>query len=385
VGAAAQVEQLPRLMTAEPDIAILDLAASALDTAVVIHQVREMCPRCEVILTAAPEVQFDLSDAVMAGARGLIRKPISSTQLLGIIYRVFEAEQIKRYHLEHRAKPGERGLSGEIIAIYSPKGGVGCTTIASNLALALTGQSKVALVDFDLQFGDVDVLLDLHSSHGVHELMRSTDDLDSSILDAVMVKHRSGLSVLLPPPTLDHVEQLTPEGLIAVLKALRKNYDLVIVDTWHAIEDITLAVMDLANTILIVTTPEIPALRDTRRLLEMIEKRPESRNKTQVVINRYPSKSSVSIINIERSLGMKCTATIPSDGVLITGAVNEGVAFIQVQSEATNNLKQLASDLAHRQSTRLSAPQATKQQVKKRSFSPFKRTHGAQGVESPAN
>jgi pilus assembly protein CpaE len=212
--------------------------------------------------------------------------------------------------------------------------------------------------------------------------MRSTDDLDPSILDAVMVKHRSGVSVLLPPPTLDMVEQLTPEGLIAVLKALRKNYDFVIVDTWHAIEDITLAIMDLANTLLIITTPEIPALRDTRRLLDMVEKRPEARNKTQIIVNRYPSKSAVSLAHIERSLMLKPTGTIPSDGTLITGAVNEGVSFLNVQSDAGNNLKQIAVMLAQHHRARAAHATGETVQPKKRTFTPFKRTQSAETAQT---
>src|SRR5438552_10066907 len=161
-----------------------------------------------------------------------------------------------------------------------------------------------------------------------------------------MLKHQSGLNVLLPPPTLDQIELLTPEGLIAVLKALRKIYDYVVVDTWRAIEDITLAVMDLSNVLLLVTTPEIPAVRDTKRIVDILQARPGYTGKVQVVVNRYPSKSAIDLQQIERSLGLKPLTTIPSDGLVITDAINEGVSFLTKPSEAANSLGHLAAILA---------------------------------------
>jgi pilus assembly protein CpaE len=225
---------------------------------------------------------------------------------------------------------------------------VGCTTIASNLAIALAtiSKSKVALVDFSLQFGDVAVLLNLHSNHGIHELMRNVDDLDADILDNVMVAHSSGVKVLLPPPNLDLVEEVATEGMTAVIKSLRRFYDFVVVDTWHSIEDATLAVMDLSSTLLLVTTPEVPSLRNTRRLLDLIRERPDLRGKVQIVVNRYPSKSAVGMREIEHSLGVKPVGTIPSDGHLITTAINEGVSFLSRPSAAATNLTQLATYLA---------------------------------------
>src|SRR5438067_6620290 len=246
-GVAGEVLELGRFLPADPDIVLLGAGHASADVPAMVREARGILPRCDVILIAGPESKFDLSEAMLAGVRGVVPKPVAPDQLMKTVHNVFETEQAKQRHLQEAEAAGTEH-TGQIITLYSPKGGVGCTTIATTLALALQGetQARVALVDFDLQFGDVDVLLDLRTGHGVHELMRSTDELDASILEAVMLKHQSGLNVLLPPPTLDQIELLTPEGLIAVLKALRKIYDYVVVDTWRAIEDITLAVMDLS-------------------------------------------------------------------------------------------------------------------------------------------
>jgi pilus assembly protein CpaE len=358
-GAVREPIELNRYMSAEPDVVLLDVGNEPTEVPAIIRQVHDISPRCQVVLTTAPDVQFDLARAMLAGARGLVTKPISPGELLGVIHDVYEAEQLRLRRIEDYTKSSaSQGRGGEIITIFSPKGGVGCTTIACNLAIALgtVTRAKVALVDFSLQFGDVAVLLNLHSTHGVHELMRNLDDIDTNILDDVMVKHSSGIRVLLPPPTLDLVEEVATDGIVAVLKALRKHYDYIVVDTWHSIEDATLAILDLSSSVLLVTTPEVPALRSTRRLLDLIRERPDLKGKAQIVLNRYPSKSAVAMKEIESSLGLKPISTIPSEGTLITLAVNEGVSFVTKSSPAANSIMQLANTLAQPRMARDTKP-----------------------------
>jgi pilus assembly protein CpaE len=162
---------------------------------------------------------------------------------------------------------------------------------------------------------------------------------------------------------------------VAVLKALRKNYDYVVVDTWHSIEDATLAVIDLSNELLLVTTPEVPALRNTRRLLDLVRERTDLRGKVQIVVNRFPSKSAVGMKEIEHSLGLKPIGTIPSDGALITSAVNEGVSFLSKPSGASNSVTMLATTLAQPRMARDKRMPPAKEE-KKRQSGLFRRAEG---------
>lgn len=346
VGAVPSVAQLPDLMAAYPDIVLLDAGNLGDGLADILHQVHDHSPQCQVILMAVPGGPVDLGRAMRAGARGLINKPIVPTELLDYVLDVYDAEQRRFSRIEEVAKSrATQGRAGEVITVFSAKGGVGCTVLASNLAIALATntRARVALVDFSLQFGDIAVLLNLRSAHGVHELMRSIDELDNSILDDVMVQHSSGVRVLLPPPRLDQVEEVDTAGMVAILKALRKYYDFVVVDTWHSVEEATIAIIEQSGVLLAVTTPEVPSLRNTKRLLDMLRERPDLRGKVQVIVNRFPSKSAVEMKDIESSLGVKPMATIASDGTAVTASVNQGFAVVTKKGLATQSINQLAN------------------------------------------
>lgn len=357
VGMAKRWDEIPHMMNSEPDIVLLDIGADGEHVPRTIHDILVQGPKCQVILTGLRDSQLNLLKSMQAGARGLVHKPISQEELITTIEEVYQTEQTRLQRIEAQTKAKvTQGRAGEVITIFSPKGGVGCTVVATHLAVALAGieKSKVALVDFDLQFGDVAVHLDLRSSHGVHELMRSIDDLDGSILSDVMVHHTpSDVRVLLPPATLEQVEDVETEGLSAVVRALSKYYDYVVVDTWHAIEDATVSLIDLSTVLLVVTTPEVPALRSTRRFLDFIRERPDRRSKIQVVVNRYPSKGAVAMPEIEKSLGIKPMGAIPSDGRLMTSAINEGITLLNKPGAVTSSLKSIAMTIAQPRLARL--------------------------------
>jgi pilus assembly protein CpaE len=366
VGVAKRLDEVAHIMGSEPDIVLYDVTNDTARMGDIISQIHDISPRCQVILTAAPATEIDLVKAMQIGARGLLRKPLTSDELMTAIFDVFHSEIRRLHRIEEQTKARvTQGRAGEVIVVFSPKGGVGCTVISTHLALALTdANTRVALVDFDLQFGDVAVHLNLHSSHGVHELMRSIDDLDGAILDDVMVKHASGVRVLMPPATLDQVEDVETEGMLAVVKALRKLNDFVVVDMWHAIEEATLALMDQANVLLVVTTPEVPALRSTRRFLDYIRERPDLRTKVHLVVNRYPSKGAVDIKEVERSLGIRADGTIPSDGRLVTAAINEGTGFLSTRNVAAANMRQLAATIAQSRLLKMQRSNNGKQPVR---------------------
>jgi pilus assembly protein CpaE len=351
VATMSERSQLSVVLDSEPDVILLSTTVEPHEPATLVKQLLELSPQTQVVLVTEPNDAIDLRRTMLAGARAVLQKPLAGDDLRHTVREVWESDVARRQRMDERARQRQAKVThGQIITLFSPKGGVGCTLVATNLAIALqrATQKRVALVDYSLQFGTIGSLLNVQSIHNLSELVPHYEGIDSTILDNVMVKHGSGVHVLLPPATLEQVEQVTTESLLGILEGLRSHFDYVVVDTWHAIEEATLAVMGMSDTVLLVTTPEVPALHTTRRFLDMIKDHPEVRGKPRLVVNRHPSKGGVDLGELERSLGMPALATLPSDGQVMTLATNEGIPVLEknLNSVAGRSLTRLAELLA---------------------------------------
>jgi pilus assembly protein CpaE len=248
-----------------------------------------------------------------------------------------------------------------VIAIYSPKGGVGCTTIATNLAIALAQRSRrpVAIVDLDLQFGDVGIALDLRSANSIVDLLDHVDAIDDALVDEVFVKHRSGVRALLAPENLALVETIDPDRVISTIDQLRDHFRFVVCDLWSSFEELTLAALRTADRVVLVTTPELPALKNIRRVINATAPL-LSEERTLVVLNRYPGKVGLPLADIERGLARTVAVTIPSEGVGITEAINQGISLFDARARvgvrASRGIERLAQLIA-KPPERKAAPQ----------------------------
>ncbi|HUS14216.1 MAG TPA: hypothetical protein VM536_04265, partial [Chloroflexia bacterium] len=154
--------------------------------------------------------------------------------------------------------------------------------------------------------------------------------------------------VLLPPATLEELEDVTTENLLDILDGVRRRFDYTVVDIWHTVEDATLAIMEAADQLLLVTTPEAPAIDSLRRFLGMVKDQPHLRPKMKLVVNRYPSSGGLDLGEIENRLGLHSVATVPSDGEGINVAINVGLSVGQktIAGVSGPKLRALAEALA---------------------------------------
>jgi pilus assembly protein CpaE len=225
--------------------------------------------------------------------------------------------------------------------VYSPKGGTGCTTVASNLSLALqelsASERDVALVDGNLQFGDVGVMLDLRPDRSVADLTERIDELDTDLLSSVMSTHGSGVQVLLAPPRPEAAESLlartsSEDGgrppIATILRMLRDSYDVIVADTWSWIDDLTLMLFDAASLIVLVVTPDIPAVKSARLFLELANKLDYPMENILLVVNGADRRGGLQSGQIEKAM-MPITAQIPFDERAALGAANRGVPVIE--------------------------------------------------------
>ncbi|HUS13668.1 MAG TPA: AAA family ATPase [Chloroflexia bacterium] len=332
---ANERSQVLSMLDLEADIFLLSANIEPRDTTTLVKQLLELAPRAQVLLITDDTDPADMRRAVLAGARGILHKPVNGDELLATIHEVFESDAVRRQRMDELATQRRaRAKRGRVITVFSPKGGAGCTLLACNVAIALAQltRKRVALVDYSLQFGNIGTMLNIQSIHNVVELAPHHMDIDQAILDNVMVLHPSGVKVLLPPSTLDQVEQVSTESLVGILDGIRNHFDYIVVDTFHSIEETTIAILEFADILLLVTTPEVPALNTVRRFLDSLRNYPQLRHKAQLVVNRHPSKGGVALSEIAQSLGLQPVATVPSDGNHITNAINEGLSMLQLNN-----------------------------------------------------
>lgn len=239
---------------------------------------------------------------------------------------------------------------GQLIVVYSPKGGVGRTFVATNLAVGLARYYgvDVALLDAHLWFGDVGVMLDLRSPKTFASLVDATDQLDLDALREVLVPHPSGVKVLLAPGPME-VETIPPGLPARVASAYRTLFDYVVVDTSSALTDHTVELLDIADRILLLTTPEMSAIHNLVELLRLAPIVGWS-HKVSLVVNR--ANTSMDIGQVEKALQMPVDATIISAGPRVVETTNQGQPIVLLdppdEEPITRDLHRLIAHFAGR-------------------------------------
>jgi pilus assembly protein CpaE len=327
---------LDAVATYRPALALVDVAHAGTDVAAAVRSVLTAAPECCVVVTGTDASPAVISRAVSAGARTFILRPFTGPELI-VTMREAHANLAEIRRIQRGEHP-DRRERGALVAVYSPKGGVGCTTIATNLAVALARRTKkpVAIIDLDLQFGDVGVALDLRGANSIVDLVEHVDSIDATLIDEIFVRHESGIRALVAPDNIAAVDSVDARRVIEALDLLREHFGYIVCDLWSNLDDLTLSVLRAADRIALVTTPELPALKNLRRAITATEPLLLD-ERTQVVLNRHPGKVGVSLADVERNLGRRVSATIPSEGIGMTDAINQGISFFDSRARVRSS------------------------------------------------
>lgn len=315
-------EVLARPAAACAHVLVLDISVTP-EPAAAVRQLLGHCKESVIIVTGTDAPAATISKAVGAGARGFLLEPYEPHDLVATIQAAYETA---RAYGTVRAGRGTT-RAGRLLCVYSPKGGVGCTTIATNLAVALANRgNSVALIDLSLQFGDVGSVLDLTGVNSIVELL-GHDQITDEMVNEAFALHSSGVQVLLAPKDLAVVETIDPEDVVTLVEKLAGRFDYVVCDLWSSLEELSMQVMEAADRVLMVTTPELPALHSVQRVITSTRDRLRLDERCLLIGNRMPGRVGLSVAEISRAFGREFAVTIPSEGAGITEAINRGLSL----------------------------------------------------------
>ncbi len=316
-----------------PDVVLMDINMPDMDGIAATEALLSQVPEAQVIMMSVQGEQDYLRRAMLAGAREFLPKPIGAEELYSAIRHVYRlATTQRRYVTTLPQGPGgdDQGAQGQIIAVFSPKGGTGTSSIACNLAVAmrlLTGK-KVALVDGNLTFGDVGVIMNLVSSKTIADLVNRISELDRDLLNDVMATHATQVKVLLAPPNPQTGELVTSDHLRTILETMKKEFEYVIVDTQASFQDRALAALDLADRIVALMTLELPCIKNIKLFLEVADLLEYPKEKTVLVLNKADNRLGMRVENVEANIQYKVALQIANAGHEMTLAINQGVPLV---------------------------------------------------------
>ncbi len=336
VGMAATGEEgIELARKLRPDIVLMDINLPGMDGITATEIISREVPETQVIMISVQGEPAYLRRAMLAGAREFLIKPFSTDELISAIRRVYELGKTRPVAAPARpAAPAEKPEKlGRVISAYSPKGGAGTSAIAANLAIALSSGSRVAIVDLSLQFGGQDVIFNLQPRRHIADLASENIQLDEETVTGAMLAHPSGVKILLAPPRPELADLITPELIKGVLSVLRKSFDYVIVDCPSFLDDKTIAALEESDLILLVTTPELTAIKGVKQFFQLLEagaiKHPASN--VILVLNRDDRRSGISARDIQASLKHPVEAVIPNDEGRVLFSVNRGVPLYSME------------------------------------------------------
>jgi pilus assembly protein CpaE len=284
-----------------------------------------------------------LQQALRAGVRDVVASPADSGQLLEAVERASENLSLVA-PVKTRADGGQ---AGRLISVFSTKGGAGKSVVASNLAVILARQTDqpVALVDADLQFGDVAVMMKLTPQHTIVDAVAAIHRLDAPLLQSLLVRHDpSGLYVLPAPVEPAFADQVSGADMVRIVKILQSFCAYVVIDTPAHFNDVVLALLEESDDILLISGMDIPNIKNVKLGLQTLRLLNIPVSKLKLVLNRSNSKVKLDIGEVERTLQMKADVLIPSD-ILVPQSVNKGVPAVidAPKSSVSKSLEQLAS------------------------------------------
>ncbi len=347
-----------------PDVVIMDINMPGIDGITAAGILTREVPGVQIIMMSVQGEADYLRRSMLAGAREFLIKPPSAEQIVTSIRRVHELRQkqppaapvpqtpppstsgqpynknqpphsaYQNQSMTGRAPQyapsyGSPETDGQVVVLFGSKGGVGTTSLGINLAIAIQQQrqsARIAIVDCSTEFGDLAVLLNLNVNRSLIDLVE-VEELEAQYINDVFIPHTSGIKAM-PNPTPAQAELVTGEKIKRILPVLRRQFDFIFFDTRPTFTEPILTLLDDADTIVLVTTADIPAIRNARLFFEVTDQLGYSSDKVKLVLNKYDPAGSVLAQAIQSSIKHPIVAEIPRDDRLVGNSIQQGLPYV---------------------------------------------------------
>lgn len=329
------------ILEQRPSIVIIDISHKTELALDIINKISTNHKSCKIIVTSSGYSTETIIKAMRAGAREFLPKPLIKEDFVAALGKI--KEHVSGYHSEDK--------KCRIITTFSNKGGIGKTAIATNLALELANMTKekVALIDLNLQLGDITTFLDINPSFDISYVIQNLSRIDETFLLSTLEKYKdTSLYVLADPPYLEQAEDITAEQISALFDVLKQAFSYIVVDTSANFDGKTITALDHSDLILLISIVNLPAIRNCQRCLELFERLGYEKAKTKIILNRYMENDEIKIEDVEDVLGKKVYWKIPNNYFTIMSAINKGipVGLINADSNISKSYRELAAMLS---------------------------------------
>jgi len=338
--AVAQAEKL------KPDVVIMDVNMPDMDGITATEMIRQRVPYVQVVILTVQDDPNYMRRAMLAGARDFLTKPPTIDELIAAVQRAGKLAHEERSRLgsapvSSGAAPTATAAAGgeafgKVITFYTPKGGLGNTTLAVNLAVALsTADTPVVIVDGKMQYGDVVLFFNEHGKHDILDLVPRVDDLDMEVVESVLITHeRSGVKLLAAPTRVEDAGQISGEQFGRLLRFLKTMFEYIVVDTSSVLDDVVLAALDASDLVVSLVGQDIPSIKDARLFLDWLRAQEVPSERIFLVMNRYDKRIGITPERVGNSFRHPVALAIPDDFRHVLPAINKGKLVVQADRGA---------------------------------------------------
>ncbi len=331
-------EVINKIKSMEPEVVVMDLNTPQMDGIETTRYITIHYPQVFVITISLHDDTASFRQAMLAGAKEYLVKPLSAAELnssvkeVGLLNR--KCARTKSAEVVNDGKVTATVKDNKIITIFGTKGGVGKSVVCTNLAVAMAQKykDKVGLVDLDIQFGDISVMMNINPRKTISELLQEGDEPGADLLKDYLYE-RHGVNILAAPNKPELAELVTSHGVHQILQLCKGMYGFTFIDTPTFIDETTLTALEMSDLILLIISLDLPTIKNVKKGIDLLRSL-QLLPKTRLILNRSSGIAGIEARDVERVLDMRIRAEVPSDGKLVVTSLNQGIPFTKISPRA---------------------------------------------------